>query len=175
MIKLFSYLSIYYFRGQRYKLILNLQTLSKFLCFQLLIIAQDDVGGDGTDAFGRTQITHGSQRQTAIDLIYYFISKWIFISFITERNEAKKGAKTLLRPFGGKRHSRALSSEAGTQILQITQCARICRFACEELATLKQHFVFRCSDCSAIRDSISIQRICIPLKTSSCGMFSLES
>ena len=25
----------------------------------------------------------------------------------------------------------------------------------------------------AIRDSISIQRICIPLKTSSCGMFSL--
>ena len=45
MIKLFSYLSIYYYRGQRYKLILNLQTLSKFLCFQLLIIAQDDVGG----------------------------------------------------------------------------------------------------------------------------------
>ena len=48
MIKLFSYLSIYYYRGQRYKLILNLQTLSKFLCFQLLIIAQDDVGGESS-------------------------------------------------------------------------------------------------------------------------------
>ncbi|SEW12240.1 hypothetical protein SAMN04487827_1670 [Prevotella sp. khp7] len=43
-----------------------------------------------------------------------------------------------------------------------------------ELASLKQHFVFRCSDCSAIRDSITIQKILHPLKTSSCGMFSSE-
>ena len=33
------------------------------MCAQLL-------WGDGTDAFGRTQVTHGAQRKTSIDLIY---------------------------------------------------------------------------------------------------------
>ena len=43
--------------------------------------------------------------------------------------------------------------------------------ALNELAALKQHFVFRCSDCFAIRDSISLQKNIIPINTSSCGMF----
>jgi hypothetical protein len=55
-----------------------------------------------------------------------------------------------------------LSSEAGTQILQITQWTRYAQTAFRiSLLRLRP----------AIRDSISIQRICIPLKTSSCGMF----
>ena len=75
----------------------------------------------------------------------------IFISFITERNETKKGAKTSWARRPEHKFFKSL----------------------EELAPLKQLLVFRCSDCQrAIRDSISIQRICIPLKTSSCGMFS---
>ena len=89
----------------------------------------------------------------------------IFISFITERNESKKGAKTLLRPFGSKRQSRALARRPEHKFFK----------SLKELASLKQLFVFRFSDCSnAIRDSMLIQRICIPLKTSSCGMFSNE-
>ena len=55
-----------------------------------------------------------------------------------------------------------LSSEAGTQILQITQWTRYAQTAFR-ISFLRLR--------SAIRDSISIQRICIPLKTSSCGMF----
>ena len=53
------------------------------------------------------------------------------------------------KPNQKKELENVLSSEAVTQILQITQCARLCRFACKELATLKQHFVFRCSDCKS--------------------------
>ena len=56
-----------------------------------------------------------------------------------------------------------LSSEAGTQILQITQRTRYAQTAFR-ISLLRLR--------SAIRDSMLIQRICIPLKTSSCGMFS---
>ena len=61
-----------------------------------------------------------------------------FIFFLDRQKENRIKKKEL---------ENVLSSEAVTQILQITQCARLCRFACEELAALKQHFVFRCSDC----------------------------
>ena len=56
-----------------------------------------------------------------------------------------------------------LSSEVGTQILQITQRTRYAQ-------TAFRISLFRLR--SAIRNSMLIQRICIPLKTSSCGMFS---
>ena len=41
-----------------------------------------------------------------------------------------------------------------------------------ELASLGQHFVFRFLYYYALQDSIMLQKILHPLKTSSCGMFS---
>jgi hypothetical protein len=51
-----------------------------------------------------------------------------FIHFLSVPPERKPNQKKELE--------NVLSSEAVTQILQITQCARLCRFACEELAPL---------------------------------------
>jgi len=74
-----------------------------------------------------------------------------FLSVARKKTEPKERARK--RPV----------SEAGTQILQITQRTRYAQTAFRiSLLRLRP----------AIRDSISIQRICIPLKTSSCGMFS---
>ena len=67
------------------------------------------------------------------------------------------------KPKQKKECENVLSSEAGTQILQITQRTRYAQTAFR-ISLLRLR--------TAIRDSIAIQRICIPLKTSSCGMFS---
>ena len=79
----------------------------------------------------------------------------VFIFFLSPERKPKQK----------KECENVLSSEAGTQILQITQRTRYAQ-------TAFRISLFRLR--SAIRNSISIQRICIPLKTSSCGMFSSD-
>ena len=84
----------------------------------------------------------------------------------TKGVSSNKSSKTLLRPFGSKRHPsgcRALSSEAGCPIIVIIRRTRFAQTAFR--ISLLRLLI-------AIRDSIMIQRIYIPLKTSSCGMFS---
>ena len=66
------------------------------------------------------------------------------------------------KPKQKKECKNVLSSEAETQILQITQRTRYAQTAFR-ISLFRLH--------SAIRNSMLIQRICIPLKTSSCGMF----
>ena len=82
-----------------------------------------------------------------------YLKEEIFIFFLSPERKPKQK----------KECENVLSSEAGTQILQITQRTRYAQ-------TAFRISLFRLR--SAIRNSISIQRICIPLKTSSCGMFS---
>ena len=129
MIKLFSYLSIYYYRGQRYKLILNLQTLSKFLCFQLLIIAQDDVGGESS-----------------------------FLSSLKETKQRKVQKRPELRGRNTNSSNHSMRSALPLRLRRTRYAQTAFRISFLRLRP-------------AIRDSITIQRICIPLKTSSCGMF----
>ena len=86
MIKLFSYLLIYNYRGQRYKLILNLQTLSKFLCFQLLIIAQDE-------RCQGTVLWRAVIRRFAITLISPVAKRQIYKKEIIQTNNSAKNEK----------------------------------------------------------------------------------
>ena len=76
----------------------------------------------------------------------------VFIFFLSPERKPKQK----------KECENVLSSEAGTQILQITQGTRSAQTAFR-ISLLRLR--------TAIRDSMLIQRICIPLKSSSCGMF----
>ena len=84
-----------------------------------------------------------------------YLKEEIFIFFLSPERKPKQK----------KECENVLSSEAGTQILQITQRTRSAQTAFR-ISLLRLR--------TAIRNSILSQRICIPINTSSCGMFSSD-